>query len=128
MNLNTTGPGAQYEGRVEIYHNGEWGTICDHDWTFEDAKVVCRMAGFASAVRPVLNNYYGRGDGVVWLDHVQCTGHETTLLDCDHDPFGDVHTSCQNHLNDAGVVCSDGNYIIMMSSFITSNVSQSYLL
>lgn len=40
INVNGTGPGAQYEGRVEIYYNSEWGTICDNDWTFEDTQVI----------------------------------------------------------------------------------------
>ena len=35
-----------WEGRVEIYRTGTWGTITDSDWTSDDAQVVCRKMGY----------------------------------------------------------------------------------
>ena len=35
----------QNEGRVEICLNGEWGTICDHQWGASEARIVCQQLG-----------------------------------------------------------------------------------
>ena len=35
-----------WEGRVEIYISGSWGTITDSDWTSDDAQAVCRKLGY----------------------------------------------------------------------------------
>ena len=36
------------EGRAEVCIAGQWGTICDDEWTDASANVLCGQAGFAS--------------------------------------------------------------------------------
>ena len=38
-----------YNGRVEVYHSDEWGTICDDSFGFEEAVVICHELGYPGA-------------------------------------------------------------------------------
>ena len=46
--LRLVGGQTPYEGRVEVYHNGVWGTICDDSWTAKDTTFVCQAFGFSA--------------------------------------------------------------------------------
>ena len=39
------------EGLVEVYCNGQWGTVCDNGFTSNDANTVCKQLGYSEAVR-----------------------------------------------------------------------------
>ena len=93
----------KYEGRVEVNHNGQWGTVCDYGWGLNDAHVVCRELDFGPAVYARYNAYYGQGIGQIWLNNLNCVGTEQSIVNCSHRGWGSGHCS---HRDDAGVKCS----------------------
>lgn len=36
-----------WEGTVQLYVNGMWGTICSNEFDNNAARVICRMAGLS---------------------------------------------------------------------------------
>ena len=98
------GTSAHYNGRVELFYNGEWGRVCGDGWDHVDANVVCRQLGFGSASYRTAN--FGQGTGPIWLSNVSCIGSEFSLTDCGH--LGVTVENCVNTY-DAGVYCSYSN-------------------
>ena len=91
-----------YSGRVEIYRNGVWGTVCDDNWTDMIARVVCQQLGFGSNSASV-DFDVPAGTGPILMDDVTCSNSETNLLACSHNGF--ENHNCW-HIEDVGVRCS----------------------
>uniref|UniRef100_A0A672FK27 Lysyl oxidase homolog n=1 Tax=Salarias fasciatus TaxID=181472 RepID=A0A672FK27_SALFA len=111
-------PRKHNEGRVELFHQGEWGTVCDDDFSISNAHVLCRQLGFVEATGWTHSAKYGKGLGRIWLDNVQCGGGEKSIALCKSRGWG--NSDC-THDEDAGVVCKDER----IPGFVDSNVIDS---
>ncbi|KAM9391665.1 galectin-3-binding protein A-like [Pholidichthys leucotaenia] len=94
------------EGRVEIYYDGNWGTVCDDNFDMADAAVVCRQLHFPRAKSVVTGKDYGEAPGPIWLDDINCKGSESHLVYCGFKAWGE--TDC-THKEDVGVICETGS-------------------
>ena len=103
--VRLVGGSGPHEGRVEVYHYGVWGTVCDDGWDLRDATVVCHQLGYGTAVgAPGHAAFRFRWIyDPIWYANVNCSGREANLAQCDHDGL-EVH-NCY-HSQDAGVICA----------------------
>ena len=90
-------------GRVEIWHNDTWSTICDNPWGREETGVVCRNLGIFGGGQQLISSLFGQGTTDTQLDQVMCNGSELSLLDCSYNGFG--RNICNDH---ASVRCGIG--------------------
>ena len=95
------------------------------------ANVVCRQLGYPGAVRVIpsyitesyftTESYYTHQ---IWLDDVQCTGNETSILQCSHNGFN-VY-DCNFNTHQVGIECISEFIILMYCTYLASFIS-SYL-
>ncbi len=92
-----------YEGRLEVFFQGEWGTVClveELDYG-QMPQTVCNQIGAgnwkASATRK-----FGPGVGRIWLEGIRCNGDENGIDSCKYPAWGAV--TC-DHSMDIGVKC-----------------------
>ncbi|XP_025102835.1 scavenger receptor cysteine-rich type 1 protein M130-like isoform X2 [Pomacea canaliculata] len=96
---------ATSKGRLEIFYNGTWSTVCDDGFGKTEAEIACRMLELNSTRSlAVRSSMYGQGSGTILLDDVRCEGSETDLLQCKH---RELYTHNCKHDEDVGVICSD---------------------
>ena len=129
--VRLVGGSEQYEGRVEVCINDQWGTVCHDGWDSVDASVICKQLGYAytgseckefydhdcdltystcgAGGTPYYSAFFGAGTGPIYLDDVACTLSDSQLLECSSTPI--LAHNC-DHNADAGVGCEGMFYFV----------------
>eukprot|EP01083_Nonionella_stella_P015967 44651_1 len=98
FNENETDP---FNGRVQVMYNhnasnssthlSTWGAVLSHGFDDNAGNVVCNSLGYNHMVKDIIrinskNTEYTLNDTdeYVWIKQWQCTGHETSLWDCNN--------------------------------------------
>ena len=82
---------------VEVYHNGEWGTLCDDEVggsLTAVGQVICRQLGNVTNITSAAqlgypSSYFdAHGYERIWLDSIDCHGTERNIDNCSHEHWG----------------------------------------
>ena len=100
--LRLVGGSAPNEGRLEVLHEYQWGTVCDDEFDARDADVACRQLGYAAASEFLgfTRNPFGPGTGPIVLDNLRCTGEEAAWTSARTPKAHNCH-----HLEDVALFC-----------------------
>lgn len=147
--VRLVGSSASNEGRVEVCYKGNWGTVCDDDFDEKDAAVVCYQLGFPRSgkawrtfshhninpllylgafVYPRVENPFGVGEGQdnIFMDHVECSGQESLLADCNHRGWK-MHNCF--HSEDVGIRCNPhGKHACTYADYIACSTNSCWYL
>ncbi|XP_033732141.1 neurotrypsin-like [Pecten maximus] len=88
----------QNEGRLEIYHDDKWGTVCDDEWKThpQNAEVACRQLGYkGGSSRAAKSLEQSSSSDNFWMDNVKCVGNESRIQDCSFNRWG--KHDCRSH-------------------------------
>ena len=97
------GGDSENEGRVEIYYNNIWGTVCNTYWGSSDSDTVCRQLGYTGSTQNYHFTFFGNVNSPIWMDRVSCGTLDACLGKCSFTGFG--NNRCQ-HSQDIFVNCS----------------------
>ena len=102
--VRLTGGALDNEGRLEVFFDGEWGSVCNRNWGRWSGSVACKDLGYESLVKVTGTSQYNNAENIpIWLNGVQCAKNDRRIRDCAHEPVG--YQPC-SHDEDVGLICS----------------------
>ena len=102
----------KYDGRVEVYHNGVWATVCDDRWGTDDAQVVCNALDYGKAVAAGHNKSSGQSS-----DNLHCVSADWTIVNCSHGGwrFHICHRGAYVSVNCTAGMYTDNKFILCIN-------------
>lgn len=95
--------GNAFSGKVEIFFNSSWFSICERGWSKPDAHVACRQLGLEPG--DILDvSAVARNDTQMLLKDVGCSGNEKKLGECELPVVTDSDNCDADEV--AGVTCT----------------------
>ncbi|KAJ1365163.1 hypothetical protein KIN20_025393 [Parelaphostrongylus tenuis] len=75
------------EGRLEVFLDGTWGTVCNRSWTPQLAQLSCNQLGLVADLEFFENwrIFRSKGELPMIMDNVRCEENEVDLTRCRHD-------------------------------------------
>ncbi|XP_071502320.1 macrophage scavenger receptor types I and II-like [Diadema antillarum] len=94
------------EGRLEIYLEQHWGTVCSRNFNDTDAMVACRQLSLDFTGAKVVTDHYAfdHGVGMMWFTTPSCSGNEDRLTDCFIRDYQEMLFGC-DLIIDVGIRC-----------------------
>ena len=100
-------------GQVRIEKHGITGSVCDSNWSVNDALVACRAYGFTAGIPLCCGAFKWLSyPDPVWIRDPECTGNETSLLECPSaETWGqnNGYEHCRHTESDVSVFCYDSD-------------------
>ena len=99
-NIRLSGGATIYEGQVEVFVNGQWGTVCGDGIGINEAETLCQSLGFGP-YQSIINDI--NTNTAVVISDLMCSEQFEHFMKC---TFNDHSSSgCSQH-NILGLVCS----------------------
>ncbi|XP_064608929.1 scavenger receptor cysteine-rich type 1 protein M160-like isoform X2 [Liolophura sinensis] len=91
-------------GRLELFYDGQWGTVCRYYFSAKSAEVACRQLGLPYTDATLINSFGDPATSPIWLNYLKCKGGESHIIQCRHYP---INTSDCDPRRDAFLQCQD---------------------
>ena len=111
---------------MEVYVNGQWGTICEDLWSLADGVVACQQLGYGTVYDTLRQLPFGANENLpILLDNLVCGSFEDRLQNC----FANVGNTSHNcdHSKDAGLVCIDASKFKFFNRRTVATINYYYL-
>ncbi|XP_063177737.1 scavenger receptor cysteine-rich type 1 protein M130-like, partial [Chroicocephalus ridibundus] len=108
--------GTNCSGRLQVFYNGTWGSVCSNSMTPETVSLACKELGCGDRGSLETQRPHGRLSGTAWLDRVECGERNSSFWQCPSAPW---HPQSCDDLRDETHITCKGNSELEASCGLT---------